>query len=187
MNEPTLLPPSAPVLPLDRLSLVTVGIGLVSVSDGDTIVVQGPGFITAIDRIRLLGIDAPERGEQGWGHSREYLGQLVRGQQLRLEGTHGAELTRGRCNRILAWLWAGDVLVNWSMVLAGWARSETKWGEGTYTPKLNEAAEWARVMGMPRRPPAAPRHESSITRGRQFTLPVRPPVLQSDHHPGATP
>lgn len=52
---------------------------VVGVTDGDSCRVQlDLGFRVWHDtRIRLLGIDAPERGEPGWSTARELLGQLL--------------------------------------------------------------------------------------------------------------
>ena len=50
-----------------------------AVTDGDSCkVTLDLGFRVWHDtRIRLLGVDAPERGEVGWGEARAYLGSLL--------------------------------------------------------------------------------------------------------------
>ena len=57
----------------DRLYLVT------EVIDGDTITINGS------DRVRLLEIDAPERGECYFTESKEALSNLIEGEYVRLE------------------------------------------------------------------------------------------------------
>ena len=57
----------------DRLYLVT------QVIDGDTIEINGS------DRVRLLEIDAPERGECYFSESKEALSNLIEGEYVRLE------------------------------------------------------------------------------------------------------
>jgi len=57
----------------DRLYLVT------EVIDGDTITINGS------DRVRLLEIDAPERGECYFTESKEALSNLIKGKYVRLE------------------------------------------------------------------------------------------------------
>jgi len=57
----------------DRLYLVT------EVIDGDTIEINGS------DRIRLLEIEAPERGECYFSESKEALSNLIQGEYVRLE------------------------------------------------------------------------------------------------------
>jgi len=57
----------------DRLYLVT------EVIDGDTIEINGS------DRVRFLGIDAPERGECYFSESKEALSNLIEGEYVRLE------------------------------------------------------------------------------------------------------
>lgn len=146
-----ILPPPPPVLHHASLAWAGQPCTLLSVADGDTIRVQGGPLITIEDRIRLLGIDAPERNEDGWALSRELLGSLVRNREIRVEGIHAGTLTRGRCNRILAWVWVDECLVNWQMVMHGLARSAHDWGEGTHTAALDAAEAYARSRGFPQK------------------------------------
>jgi endonuclease YncB( thermonuclease family) len=46
--------------------------------DGDTVVVDGPG------KVRLLGIDTPERGEDGYAAARDRLSELIGGRWVTL-------------------------------------------------------------------------------------------------------
>jgi len=91
------------------------------VVDGDTI------DIADDVRIRLLGIDAPERGECGYAESRAFLTQLVAGKPIRIEkDITGAD----QYDRLLRYVYlpsaaaaADDVLVNDALLRAGHART----------------------------------------------------------------
>ena len=91
------------------------------VVDGDTI------DIADDVRIRLLGIDAPERGECGYVESRAFLTQLVAGKPIRIEkDITGAD----QYDRLLRYVYlpsaaaaADDVLVNDALLRAGHART----------------------------------------------------------------
>ncbi|MDQ2669342.1 MAG: thermonuclease family protein [Gemmatimonadota bacterium] len=95
--------------PADTLCIVT------SVHDGDTL------RCTNGMRVRLTGIDAPELDQQPFGVvSRDGLRRLVsRGDTVRLE--LDVQPT-DRYGRTLAYVWAGDTLVNDAMLAAGLAQ-----------------------------------------------------------------
>jgi micrococcal nuclease len=83
------------------------------VIDGDTIEVFLEG---RNDRLRLLGIDAPELGECGYHEARSALVDLVDGIDVRLE----ADVSdRDQFGRLLRYVWVGDVLVNEVLVSQG--------------------------------------------------------------------
>ena len=62
-----MMPPEPPHFDPTRAALGGRSCTWLHVADGDTLRVQGSTLITVEDRVRLLGIDAPERGEDGWG------------------------------------------------------------------------------------------------------------------------
>jgi micrococcal nuclease len=83
------------------------------VVDGDTLYcADGP-------KVRLLGVDAPERGQRPFGaDASAALRRLVpQGTTVRLETD---VRTTDRYGRTLAWVWRGDRLVNEEMTAAGW-------------------------------------------------------------------
>ncbi len=92
--------------------------------DGDTIVVGVPaqGYILR-QRVRLLGVDTPERGEPGYAEATEALRRMVGGRQVRLR--YGGRL-RGRYGRLLAYVWVGALDVNMRLVQTGHARVEMR-------------------------------------------------------------
>ena len=82
--------------------------------DGDTIECEPVG------RIRLIGIDAPERDQAPHGvTSAEELGRRIPpGSRVTLEPDVNR---RDRYGRLLAYLWYEGEMVNWWMVREGWA------------------------------------------------------------------
>lgn len=81
-------------------------------------VVDGDSFTTSDGRrIRLLGIDAPERGRCMHGEARNRLSEFVSGKRVRL-----TDVVTDDYGRILANVWVGELLVNKVMVREGLAR-----------------------------------------------------------------
>lgn len=82
--------------------------------DGDTLVCAGLG------RVRLIGIDSPERDQEPFGaQARDALEMLAPvGARLQLEADVEP---RDRYDRRLAHVWREGTLVNWVMVRSGWA------------------------------------------------------------------
>lgn len=77
----------------------TVVIGrVVGIADGDTITVLDASKVQ--HRIRLAGIDAPERGQPGGQRSKESLAELVYNQPVRVESNK-----RDRFDRIIGKVW----------------------------------------------------------------------------------
>lgn len=87
------------------------------VVDGDTIVIQGG------DRVRYIGIDAPEMPDEGlaW-EATEQNRRLVEGREVRLEKD---VRDRDDYGRLLRYVWVDGTMVNAEMVRLGlaWSRS----------------------------------------------------------------
>ncbi|MCZ6690058.1 MAG: thermonuclease family protein [Planctomycetota bacterium] len=102
--------------------------------DGDSVIISGGR------QVRLIGIDAPERGEPLADEAREWARSKLEGRWVRLEYD---EETSDRYGRLLAYLWleqAGqEVLVNEEIVGQGLARSYP------YPPNLRYRNRIARV------------------------------------------
>ena len=77
---------------------------VVRVIDGDTLVVHWRGMD---EHVRLVGIDAPERGKPGAAEATEALREMVDGQRVRLAFPDPKRPTRGKYGRLIA-----DVVVN---------------------------------------------------------------------------
>jgi len=101
------------------------------VVDGDTIDVAipagRPGQAYRLrQRVRLLGIDTPERGQAGYGKATEALRSMIGGRCVRLSYSGR---TRGGYGRLLAYVHRADdgLDVNLAMVRGGWAKVVTKY------------------------------------------------------------
>ena len=110
--------------------------------DGDTIRVR---YGRKDEAVRLLRIDTPERGRQGYREATEAMRKLVVGKEVVLEfETPGVE-ERDRYGRLLAYVFLGDLNVNVEMVRLGWTPFWTKYGEGRYTLAFEKAEREART------------------------------------------
>lgn len=98
------------------LSMDEVVVRVVSVVDGDTVRVLMPDGHE--ERVRLIGIDAPEDGSLLDHEATSYLEGLVLGEEVRLVGDVS---DRDPFGRLLRYLYVGDLFVNEEMVRAGLA------------------------------------------------------------------
>ncbi len=87
---------------------------VVKVSDGDTLEVVDAK--NAVYRVRLLGIDAPERGQTFSDRSRRALSDLVFGKNVRVV-TEGKDIY----NRFLGHVYVSELWVNREMIRKGMA------------------------------------------------------------------
>lgn len=84
---------------------------VVGVIDGDTIEL-GDGR-----KVRLIGINTPERGEPGYDSAADLTDRLVGGRQVRLEYDRDR---LDRYQRTLAYIWVDDRLINTEILKSGW-------------------------------------------------------------------
>lgn len=82
--------------------------------DGDTILLRGG------ERLRLIGLDAPERGEKCWAEARDRLDELTAGKRLFLERDFSERDVYGR---LVRFVYADGVFVNLVLVEEGLARA----------------------------------------------------------------
>jgi micrococcal nuclease len=92
---------------------------VISVADGDTVTVM---LSSKKEKVRLIGIDAPELGQKPWGYdAKKYLESLISSSGSRVRLEYDVD-RRDKYGRILAYLWTNDgTLVNLSMVKNGQA------------------------------------------------------------------
>lgn len=83
------------------------------VLDGDTFILRNG------ERIRLLGIDAPEGERCGAKEAGETLSKLILGKPVRV-----GESRRDEYGRKMALVYAGRTLVNEAVLASGWARPD---------------------------------------------------------------
>lgn len=87
---------------------------LVTVFDGDTLLVRLDG---AEEEVRLLGVNAPERGECFSTEARQAVDSLLADASLTIEVVGG----RDQFGRLLGYAYAGSTLVNLALVEGGYA------------------------------------------------------------------
>ena len=124
----------------------TVSARVVAVHDGDTLsVVIG----RKKERVRLIGIDAPELGQRPWGAiARKYLRELVTlsGNSVALEFDLEK---RDKYGRLLAYVRTLDnKLINLEMVRNGYAVLFTFPPNVKYVERLREGQRYAREGGL---------------------------------------
>ncbi|MBU1062231.1 MAG: thermonuclease family protein [Candidatus Omnitrophica bacterium] len=119
---------------------------VVKVIDGDTI------ELSTGEKVRYIGIDTPElrkRGESGWVYSpapyaeeaKDFNRKLVEGRIVRLEFD---VQKRDRYNRLLAYVYIGDEMVNLEMVSQGYAMIYTYPPNVKYVEEFLSAQKHAR-------------------------------------------
>lgn len=101
-----------------------------SVTDGDTV------RLAIGDAVRYLGINTPERGQPFYDEARRLNEKLVLGKEVRLEMNGRA---RDRYGRLLARVYAGEVLVNARLVAEGLAHVYIM-------DAFDQAEEWIRLQ-----------------------------------------
>lgn len=109
------------------------------VIDGDTLVLENG------ERVRLLGIDTPERGEFLYLEAKELLSNLTAGRTVFLQT--GRE-DRDKYGRQLRWIISDGGLANLDLVESGLARTFMLEENDRYYQELTEAEAAAREMGL---------------------------------------
>lgn len=100
-------------------------------------VVDGDTFHLGAIRIRICGIDAPERGEPGYGEARMALAKIISGRPLRCIPVGAGSICDGRSDtfshkRIVAQCFAGNEDIAARMVRSGHACDWVKFSGGAY-------------------------------------------------------
>jgi endonuclease YncB( thermonuclease family) len=104
----------------------------VGVTDGDTLrVLYVEGETKSEIKIRLYGIDAPEKKQAFGTQAKKALSDLAFGKDLTVTSTG-----RDQYGRLLAWLAVGSTSINGEMVKSGFA-----WWYQKYAPKETELAD----------------------------------------------
>lgn len=117
------------------------GVRVVRVVDGDTIIVLLNGAET---RVRLIGINAPESDECLAEEAGRRLEEMLAG-EVRLETD---EEETDRFGRMLAYIWAGEILVNERLAAEGLALSRAYQPNVSRQTVLDRAAADARRGGV---------------------------------------
>lgn len=110
-----------------------------TVIDGDSLRVESKGRTR---EVRLIGIDAPEWGQEYGTQAKSYAMTLCYGQALRLEFD---KERRDRYGRLLAYVYCGDKMLNEEMVGAGYAIAIKVSPNDKYYKRLKRAESQART------------------------------------------
>lgn len=112
------------------------------IHDGDTVTLRMDGKTY---RTRLIGIDAPEMGQEPWGKkSRKHLRELLNGSG-RMVRVETDITTYDKYNRLLAYLWLDDgTMVNEQMLADGYAVLFTIQPNSKHVERLKKAQYAAR-------------------------------------------
>lgn len=113
----------------------TRSVKVVRVLDGDTIEIEGG------ERVRYLGVNAPESGQPFSTEATRENERLVAGRTVNLEFD---VQTQDRYGRLLAHIWVGDTLINKEIVKNGYAVSETIPPNAKYQDLMLAAQQEAR-------------------------------------------
>lgn len=119
----------------------------VRVVTGQTLEITGVGDQpTLIQRVRLIGIEAPDTKQRPWGpEARKRLEEIIGKEPVLLEFDVERE---DSFDRQLAYVWKDGVLLNEQMVGEGQAIFQPRSLNVKYDERLERAQEMARVMGL---------------------------------------
>lgn len=111
--------------------------------DGDTLNVLWPAPLDMFDKIRLLELDAPEQGCNGWKEARIHLNSLTHGHNLTYHAPWIQPVYRGRYNRVLAYVYADRHDIGLRMIANGFAWPYHKFGYGPQSRPYRDAFDTA--------------------------------------------
>ncbi len=119
---------------------------VIRVNDGDTVTIR---MDDREFRCRLIGIDAPEMGQEPWGkRSQEHLRKLLKDARWNVSIETDVQ-TYDKYNRLLVYIWADDSrLMNEQMLLDGYAVLFTIQPNSRYADRFRKAQQAARSIGL---------------------------------------
>jgi micrococcal nuclease len=94
------------------------------VESGDTVLLDNGTWV------RYIGVEAPGEGQYGREQSIELNKSLVLGQQVKLEVD--PDNLYDSSGKLMAYVWVGEQVINYSMVRSGWARPLRSYGITSY-------------------------------------------------------
>ncbi len=134
--------------PKGQTNVGDVQVKVARVANGQTLEVVGMGQQpTLISQVRLVGIDAPDIRQFPWGDdAKEKLNQLIgENRSVILEFDLKAQ---DEFNRVLAYVWVNNTLLNERLVKDGYALFSPRSPNQKYDQRLERAQQWARIMGV---------------------------------------
>ena len=110
----------------------------VHIVDGDTFTIKEKG---KVERYRLIGIDAPEKGQEFSEKSTQFLKKLLSSGEIQLEFD---KKTKDRYHRFLVYVWVNDTLVNEEIVAEGLAVAKAYRPNLKHQSRLKNAQNYAK-------------------------------------------
>ncbi len=104
------------------------------VTDGDTITIEGG------KRVRLLGINCPEKGEPFYSEGKKFVEQILLYKEVELERD---VIDKDQYGRILRYIWLGGELVNEEIIRQGLAVAQIYEPNHKYNELIAEAEKTA--------------------------------------------
>jgi micrococcal nuclease len=131
LRELTEAPAAEPEETEDSADTAAATWTVTNIVDGDTIDVRSGIGVT--ERVRIIGIDTPERGECGFAEAATALGRIIDGRPVTL--TPGARDDRDRYGRILRYVDVGGTDAGLRLIQDGYAiaRYDSRDGYGKHT------------------------------------------------------
>ena len=93
----------------------------------------------------MIGIDAPEPGAPGAAAASDLLRELIEGQEVTLTLDVS---DRDRFDRLLRYVWLGDIMINEELVLAGVATARRYPPDTAYADVFESAEEQAQTLAL---------------------------------------
>lgn len=139
--------------------------------DGDTVELESG------ERVRLIGIDSPERNEDYYYESRQKLLELVFDKTVRME----KDVTdKDKYDRLLRYIYIGDTFINMEMVKSGYAVSYPFYPDNMYKDEFSSAQKEAVLAKRGMWEPEEEIHEKSLEEiFEQTTAPKSPSYICS--------
>lgn len=131
------------------------------VLSGQMIEITNPSQAASLERVRLIGIEAPAFKQQPWAdEATKRLDQLISNQPVLLEfDVQDQYCYNNRCNK-LAYLWQDQVLLNEQLLKEGKVLASVRSPNIKYAKRFTNAQEWARIMGLGIWNPETPMRQS---------------------------
>ncbi|MCL1475201.1 thermonuclease family protein [Argonema antarcticum] len=99
-----------------------------------------------IEQVRLIGIEAPDLRQRPWGTAaKERLEEMIGEKPVLLELDREP---KDQSDRQLAYVWQDGVLLNEKLVAEGYALFYSRSLNNKYDERLEQAQEFARIMGL---------------------------------------
>ncbi len=128
-----------------RRALATSTTKAIGFVDGDTFTVASLDGNEAEDKIRLLAIDTPERGQPYFTEASSAMAAMVGSNTIKLEHELPGKLERDKYGRVLAYVIVDGLNVNVELVRQGWTAYVAKYGRSRFESDFVAAEDEARA------------------------------------------